>query len=151
MSYALKNKPDEQPFKPDNVIAMQIDALGGGLPHGGQATRSEYFIKGTEPTAESSIYKSKDGQNYFVFHEADPVSTDGKNRWQEGINNWLNTDHKDTKEYHPPDDLLNQNDKSSSEPTATTASPDVTASPTPTDEPAPTPDFNVHGGLHIGN
>jgi len=38
----------------NNVIAMQVDAFAGGLPHGGQANRSEYFIKGTEPTAESS-------------------------------------------------------------------------------------------------
>ncbi|MBU4099645.1 PBP1A family penicillin-binding protein, partial [Patescibacteria group bacterium] len=60
MSYALKNKPDEQPVKPDNVIALQIDSFAGGLPHGGQGTRSEYFIKGTEPTSESSIYRSKD-------------------------------------------------------------------------------------------
>ncbi|MBU4016291.1 penicillin-binding protein, partial [Patescibacteria group bacterium] len=88
MSYALKNKPDEQPVKPDNVIALQIDSFAGGLPHGGQGTRSEYFIKGTEPTSESSIYRSKDGQNYLVFREDDPVSTDGINHWQKGIDDW---------------------------------------------------------------
>ena len=34
MSYVLKikGKNDEPPQKPDDVIAMQIDALGGGLP-----------------------------------------------------------------------------------------------------------------------
>jgi len=49
MSFVLKikGKHDEPPQKPDNVIAMQIDALGGGLPKAGQPTRSEYFIKGT--------------------------------------------------------------------------------------------------------
>src|SRR5205085_8041434 len=31
MSYVLKDKKDEQPTKPDDVNAVQIDALGGGL------------------------------------------------------------------------------------------------------------------------
>jgi 1A family penicillin-binding protein len=148
ISYALKNKPSEQPFKPDNITAMQVDALGGGLPHGGQATRSEYFVKGTEPKEESKIYQSKDGQNYFIFHESDPVSTDGINRWQKGIDEWINTEHKDNKEYHPPDDLL----KNISQEPAATTDPNVTTSPTPTDEPTITPDLNVHGeGLNVGN
>ncbi len=151
MSYALKNKPSEQPYKPDDVVAMQVDALGGGLPHGGQSTRSEYFIKGTEPTAESNIYKSKDGQNYFVFHEDDPVSGDGINRWQKGIEDWLNTVHKDDKEYHPGDDVLKESDKAG--PTAAAGS-GATDTPTPdvTDEPTIAPVFNVHGGgVRVGN
>ncbi len=131
MSYVLKNKPDEQPVKPDNVIAMQIDALAGGLSHGGQANRSEYFIKGTEPTAESSIYKSKDGQNYLVFHEEDPVSTDGTNYWQKGISDWLNTEHKDDKMYHPPDDVVNPPAQDSNQPTVTPSISQPTDTPTP--------------------
>lgn len=130
MSYVLKNKPDEQPVKPDNVIALQVDAFAGGLPHGGQANRSEYFIKGTEPTAESSIYKSKDGQNYLVFREDDPVSTDGTNRWQKGIDEWLNTEHKDDKMYHPPDDVVNPPANNESTPT-----PQVTEASSPTPSP----------------
>jgi len=134
MTFVLKGKPDEPPQKPDNVVALQIDAFAGGLPHGGQPTRSEYFIKGTEPTSESPIYKSKDGQNYLVFQENDPVSTDGQNRWQKGIDDWLNIDHKDDKLYHPPDDLLKKN---SDTPTPT---PQVQgAEVTPTDTPTPTP------------
>ena len=145
ISYALKGKAVEQPYKPDNVVAMQVDSFGGGLPHGGQGTRSEYFIKGTEPTAESNIYKSKDGQNYFVFHEDDPVSGDGINRWQKGIDEWLNTVHKDDKEYHPDGDVLKESDKSG--PTVTSGA-GVTDGPTPTDEPTIAPVFNVHGGLN---
>lgn len=131
MSYVLKGKSDEQPVKPDDVIAMQIDSFAGGLPHGGQGTRSEYFIKGTEPTSESSVYRSKDGQNYYVFHEDDPVSTDGTNHWQGGIDNWLNTEHKDDKMYHPPDDVVNPKptSDSTSVPTQATSEP---PSPTPT-------------------
>nr|MBI5455558.1 penicillin-binding protein [Candidatus Levybacteria bacterium] len=43
MSFVLKDKKDEPPQKPDNVIAVQIDAYGGGLPISGRPTRSEYF------------------------------------------------------------------------------------------------------------
>lgn len=131
MSFILKNKPDEQFVKPDNVIAMQIDSFAGGMPHGGQGTRSEYFIKGTEPTSESSIYRSKDGQNYFVFRENDPVSTDGINHWQKGIEDWLNTEHKDEKMYHPPDDVVNP-PAQGNEPSPT---PQITDTPTPTASP----------------
>jgi len=78
MSYVLKGKPDEQPSKPDDVIAMPIDAFAGGLPHGGQPTRVEYFINGTQPTSQSPVYQSEGGKDYYVFKENDPVSTDGK-------------------------------------------------------------------------
>jgi len=135
MSYVLKNKPDEQPVKPDNVIALQIDSFAGGLPHGGQGTRSEYFIKGTEPTSESSIYRSKDGQNYLVFREDDPASPDGINYWQKGIDDWLNTEHKDDKMYHPPDEVVN--------PPAQGSEPSPTATVQITEAPILTPVLSV--------
>lgn len=128
MKEALKGKPDEQPYKPDDVSALQIDSLVGGLPHGGQPTRSEYFIKGTEPTTESPVYKSKDGKEYMVFQEDDPVSSDGKNRWQEGINAWIEQNHKGDERWNPPDELKNS--------TSGQAQP-VDATPTPS--PTPTP------------
>jgi hypothetical protein len=71
-------------------------------------TRSEYFVKGAEPTSESPVYKAKDGKNYFVYKESDPVSTDGVNRWQQGIDAWIEQNHKGEDTYHPPDDLKNQ-------------------------------------------
>ncbi|HUD44463.1 MAG TPA: transglycosylase domain-containing protein [Patescibacteria group bacterium] len=107
MSFVLKGKPDESPAKPDDVTAMQIDAFAGGLPHGGEPTRSEYFINGTQPTSESPIYQSENGQEYYVWKEADPVSTDGKNRWQDGINAWIQQNHSGDKPWNPPSDLLN--------------------------------------------
>lgn len=105
MVEALKGKADEDFVKPTKVEALQIDSLAGGLPHGGQAARSEYFVKGTEPTGESPIYKNKDGQDYIVLQEEDPVSKDGQNRWQKGILEWIEQAHKDDKMYHPPDEL----------------------------------------------
>ncbi|RJR16568.1 penicillin-binding protein [Candidatus Microgenomates bacterium] len=111
----------DQPFKkPDNIVEMEIDAFGGGLPRSEFPTRKEVFIKGTEPTGLSPVYKklkiskstgklanaieiasgSFDEKEFIVFEEKDVVSADGKNRWQEGINKWIEgqTDPK----YHPP-------------------------------------------------
>jgi penicillin-binding protein 1C len=152
----IKGKKDEPPQKPDDVIAMQIDALGGGLPRDGKPTRSEYFIKGTEPTGQSAIYQklelSKhqqgklaspsevaagdyDTKDYIVLKENDPISTDGKNRWQDGINAWIKQTYAaDHPEYYPPTDTSNYQE--SSNPTQT-PTPEVSETPTPT--PTPTP------------
>ncbi|MCL4353702.1 penicillin-binding protein [Patescibacteria group bacterium] len=124
MSSILKGKPDQPPKKPNDVIAMQIDALGGGLPVPNEPTRSEYFIKGTEPTSPSPIYQKIKISNhehgklanpaeiahgdyhtkdYIVFHEDDPVSADGVNRWQEGIDAWVKESHSAADwQYYPP-------------------------------------------------
>ncbi len=120
---AIKNQPDKPFFKPDNIVEMDIDAYGGGLPVDGNPTRKERFIKGTEPTGPSPIYQkikvSKkdnnklansieianndyDTKSFVVFSEQDPVSTDGKNRWQEAIDAWANG-QGDAK-FHPPKD-----------------------------------------------
>lgn len=136
MKEVLKGKPDEQPQKPDSVVSLQIDSIGGGLPHGSQPTRSEYFVKGTQPSGESPIYKSKDGQEYFVFQEEDPVSTDGQNRWQKAIDAWIEQFHKDDKMYHPPDEVKNpKQEPKKDEPTATPVPAVSGAAITPTPSP----------------
>lgn len=109
MAFVLKDVDDEAPIKPDGVIAVQVDSLGGGMPTEGKATRSEYFVKGTEPTFESIIYKKKDGNVFYWIREDDPVSTDGVNRWQEGIDKWIEQFRKDDPAFHPPDDVINPN------------------------------------------
>ena len=142
---ALRNKAQEDFVKPDNVVAVTVDSLGGGLPVDGQPTRSEYFIKGTEPQGPSSIYKTikiskADGnkiasqseidkneydiKKFIVFHEDDPTAGGGKNRWQEGIDQWINENHKDDPLYHPPTE---------------TSTRVVTDTPTPTPSPTQTP------------
>ncbi len=120
----LKNKPREDFVIPDNVVSMEIDAFGGGLPVDGREKRTEYFLKGTEPQTKGSIYQrlkiSKstgklanaveiaagdyDERDFVVFSEEDLVSTDDKNRWQEGIDKWLEENYKDDPLYHPPKD-----------------------------------------------
>ena len=123
MRYVLKDKPVEQPTKPDKVVALEIDAFGGGLPHAGQPTRSEYFIKGTEPTSESPIYKNKDGKDYIVLREDDPTSSDGQNNWQKGIDEWINQTYKDDEKYHPPAELLDKKDGDTPTPGGDTPTP----------------------------
>src|SRR3989344_1411650 len=124
MREALAGKSDEQFSRPPGVIEIDIDAFGGGLPDDGSATRKEIFVQGTEPTGPSPIYQeikvSKsdanklansvqiakleyDTKKFVVFKEEDPVSTDGKNRWQEAIDAWVAA-QSDPK-YHPPTEV----------------------------------------------
>ena len=152
MNSIIKDKKDEQVQKPDDVNAVEIDALAGGLPVDGQPKRTEYFIKGTEPTTVSPIYQTLkiskkqtdklanqdeinhgdyDLKNYIVFQESDPVSTDGKNRWQDAINQWLQQVHKDDPKYFPP---TQTSDYKYDQPTPT---------PNPTDTPTPTPTISI--------
>jgi penicillin-binding protein 1C len=106
MQAVLAGRKNESFTKPDNINALEIDALGGGLPCRDLPKRSEYFIKGTEPTRDCLVEKTLDGKDYYVFTEFDPVSTDGKNRWQEAIDAWAQTQGDD--KYKPPKELTNQ-------------------------------------------
>ncbi len=151
MRIALKGKSDEPPKKPDNVVAMQIDSLGGGLPVSGQSSRSEYFIKGTEPTGPGPIYqkvklskhqngklanqseinaRDYDTKDYIVFHEEDPVSTDGKNRWQEGIIAWLSGQYSGDEKYHPPTEVSDYQGSSGSNSSGETPTQAPSSAPT---------------------
>jgi 1A family penicillin-binding protein len=112
MQRVLKGKSNEEFEVPEGVVSMQVDSVGGGMPKDGQPTRSEYFVKGTEPKSVSPIYQ----REFLVFREDDPVSGDGKNRWQDGIQAWIEERHKDDPKYHPPGDIL---DVKKSDPTPT--------------------------------
>jgi len=120
MREVLKKYADGIPDKPEKVKALTIDAYFGGLPKDGYPTRSEYFIEGTEPKDISPFYKKlkiskangklandveiKSGnyeeKEFIVITENDPVSTDGKNRWQEAINEWSRAQTEE--KYHAP-------------------------------------------------
>jgi len=106
--------------QPDGVEAVEIDSFLGGVAKSGSGTRTEYFIKGTEPTEVSPFYKKLKlskangklandieikGGNYdekdFIFvTEKDPVSSDGRNRWQEAIDAWAR-EQSDEKWHYP--------------------------------------------------
>ncbi len=123
MRFALNTYDDGIIEKPDNVIAKEIDAFLGGLPKEGYPTRVEYFVKGTEPKSISPYYKKlkiskitgklaneyeiKTGnyeeKEFIVITENDPISKDGKNRWQEAIDKWMS--EQEDEKYHPPKEI----------------------------------------------
>lgn len=105
--------------KPEKIVTADVDTVSGKRAHDGFPSRSEIFVKGSEPENDDihvylKVCKSDgrlatpsdisgqnyDNKEYYVFKEEDPVSKDGKNRWQEAILNWLNG-QSDSK-YHPP-------------------------------------------------
>lgn len=122
MVQLLKDHKDGIPDKPEKVKAETVDSVLGGLPKDGQQSRAEYFIEGTEPKDVAPYYKKlkisksngklandvevKQGQydekDFIVITENDPVSTDGKNRWQEAIDKWAQEQGDD--KYKPPKD-----------------------------------------------
>lgn len=127
---ALKDKKDESFPRPGDVIEMDVDAFGGGTPVDGSATRKERFERGTEPTTRAAVYESikvsrkdtnklanpveiakgeYDTKTFIVIKEDDPISTDGKNRWQEGIDAWIKG-QGDAK-YHPPTETYQGGDE----------------------------------------
>jgi len=111
----LKKYPDGIMDKPDSVKAVTIDSYLGGLPKDSNPTRSEYFVSGTEPKDTSPFYKKQkisksngklandieiksgnyDERDCYVVQEEDPISTDGKNRWQEAIGAWRSEQNDD--------------------------------------------------------
>lgn len=118
---ALEGKPKVTFEVPSNVVTVQVDSISGYAAHDGFASRSEYFIKGTEPTGNDPVHTmlkvcksdgnlanpsdiaagNYDSKEYFLFKEEDPTAgSGGVNRWQEGILNWLNT--QGDSRYHPP-------------------------------------------------
>lgn len=130
MREVMKSQADEPFPRPETVVELDIDAYGGGLPVSGQPIRKEIFIRGTEPTGSATIYQTLklsrkdnnklanpveiatgdyDERSFIVFHEDDPVSTDGKNRWQEAIDAWL-TAQSDS-QYHPPREVYQGGDR----------------------------------------
>jgi len=119
---ALSGKPDVKFISPSGIVTASVDSISGYRAHDGFPSRTEYFIKGTEPGDDPVHTKLKicksDGKlatpsdiasgnyeekEFFVFKEEDPTAGPGEsNRWQEGILAWASaqTDSRN----HPPND-----------------------------------------------
>lgn len=102
-------RKDEAWTVPSGVTAVQVDTISGYPEHDGFPSRTEYVMDGTLPSLPDPIHnklKLCRGQNklaseadlargefdekeFITMKEEDPVSTDGKNRWQEGIDSWI--------------------------------------------------------------
>jgi membrane peptidoglycan carboxypeptidase len=139
MKKILEKYPDGIIEKPEKVKALQIDAFLGGLPKEGFPVRSEYFIEGTEPKEISPFYKRVGDKDYVIIKETDPVSTDGVNRWQQGIDDWVKS--QSDEKYHPPEITEKATPEPTKQENQPTNTPQPTFSPTlsPNLEPSPTP------------
>jgi 1A family penicillin-binding protein len=121
---ALSGKPKEDFSVPEGIVTAEIDAVSGYKAHDGFPSKTEIFIKGTEPKGDDPVHtklkvcKSSgklatpidiargdyDEKEYFVFKEDDPLAKEGEeNRWQKGIDEWLVT--QADPRYHPPTDF----------------------------------------------
>lgn len=109
---ALSGKPNLKFEMPQNVVSAQVDSVSGYPSHDGYPSRTEYFVKGTEPTGDDPIHtkvKVGKGQNclttpsqvasgdyeekeFIVLKENDPTAKAGEeNRLQKGILEWIAT------------------------------------------------------------
>lgn len=95
--------------KPENVEEVEVDSISGYPKHDEFTASKEYVIKGTLPALPDPIHtklKLCKGENklatdakiaandfeekeFYILKESDPVSQDGRNRWQEAIDAWL--------------------------------------------------------------
>jgi len=95
---------------PDNIEQVEVDAISGYPAHSDFPTKFDYAIRGTLPALPDPIHRLVEvckGENdklateakiaagdydrrEFIFaFEEDPFSEDGENRWQIGINAWI--------------------------------------------------------------
>lgn len=123
MQYGLSTRPKVDFSIPDKIVNIEVDKISGYAAHDGFPARGEYFIDGTQPKINDPIHlKLKickgtsglatpddvaggnyDEKEYFKIFEEDPVSKDGTNRWQAGIDGWVST-QANKEMYSPPTD-----------------------------------------------
>lgn len=121
MQYALPLRNKQDFPIPEKIVNLEVDRVSGYLAHDGFPSYNTYFIDGTQPKVNDPIHlklkvcKDKSGiappedvannnydeKEFFSFREEDPISKDGKNRWQEGIDKWI-SEQSDKDKYYPP-------------------------------------------------
>ncbi|MDD3998601.1 MAG: PBP1A family penicillin-binding protein [Candidatus Shapirobacteria bacterium] len=121
MLYTLPKREKEDFKIPPGVVNISVDKVSGYGVHDEFPSKTEYFIEGTQTnildpihlrlkvcrdkfglaTPEDVANGNYDLKEYFNFKEEDPVSKDGRNRWQEGIDSWINQ-QSDKDKYFPP-------------------------------------------------
>jgi len=114
LSY-LENKEPEEFAIPDTVEKIRVDELTGMLPFEDFSSRDEWFIEGTEPTAQSNWYQKieickKDGR---IANDSckDHGDTDVKTfvritaalpEWQYSVDQWIYEHYGTDSKYYPP-------------------------------------------------
>ncbi len=118
MLKAFEKYGGDQFKPPKDVVAKRVDVVTGYAEHDGFPARSEYFIKGTEPSKKDPIHKmlklckgqdklataidiarnNYDEKEFFTFNDYQEPGA-GK-LWKDDIQAWLAT--VDDPRYHPP-------------------------------------------------
>ncbi len=96
--------------KPDNVVEEEVDNISGYPAHDNFPSHKDYFIQGSQPLGKDPIHTyinvcksdptklagkaavemgNYEKKEVIILKEKDPLSTDGVNRWQEGIDWWV--------------------------------------------------------------
>jgi len=129
MLEVLKKEPIQEFHQPGGIVSKDVDVISGFPSHDDWPSRKEYFIKGIEPNGKDPIHtklkvcKGDTGKlasdtlvakgeyeekEFIVLKEDDPISSD-KNRWQEGIDAWIN--QQADSRYHFPKDYCDVSDE----------------------------------------
>ncbi|NCN87480.1 MAG: hypothetical protein GW941_01140 [Candidatus Pacebacteria bacterium] len=106
---------------PSGVEMIEVDKISGYPAHDDFEKRNDYYLTGTIPTISDPIHSKLkvcrgeerklatdakiavgdyDEREFIALREEDPYSEDGKNRWQEAINAWVDSQEGDL--YKPP-------------------------------------------------
>lgn len=109
---AVSGKTDAGFEVPGNVVGLEVDKISGYGAHDGYPSRTEYFIKGTEPAGDDPIHtrlkvcrgegklatpsqvaaNDYEEKEFIVLKERDLFAKEGEeNRWQKGIIEWIGT------------------------------------------------------------
>jgi len=117
---------------PPTVEAVRVDAVSGYPSHDGFPENADYVIPNTLPSLPDPIHtkikvcKSEgklatevdlqrgeyDEREFVVLKEQDPISNDGKNRWQDGIDQWIASLSADQQSrYKPPTEFCGSKDE----------------------------------------
>jgi len=95
---------------PAGVEQVKIDNISGYPAHDGFEEKTDYVIKGNLPSLPDPVHQKMklcrgenklanearvaagdyDEKEFIVLKVEDPVSQDGKNRWQDAVNAWIN-------------------------------------------------------------
>lgn len=104
----------------DEVELVEVDAISGYPVHDDFAGKMEYVIKKTLPSLPDPVHKNVkackgenklateamiargdyDKREVIDLRRDDPLSTDGVNRWMEGVHTWIES--QDDSRYHVP-------------------------------------------------
>lgn len=117
---------------PENVDRVELDAISGQRSHDNFPVKWDYIIKGTLSNELDPIHRwlkvckgeehklateakisvgDYNEKEFIVLKEDDPISEDGRNRWQEGIDAWL-TSQTDSRYGNPTEYCGSESDVS---------------------------------------